>query len=34
MPKVPFFKETGRCPKILDYTLIVCNGYNKEYINI
>ena len=20
-PKVPFFKDSGRCPKILDYTL-------------
>ena len=22
MPEVPFFKDSGRCPKILDYTLI------------
>ena len=21
LPKVPFFKDSGRCPKILDYTL-------------
>ena len=24
LPKVPFFKDSGRCPKILDYTLVWC----------
>ena len=22
-PKVPFFKDSGRCPKILDYTMTI-----------
>ena len=26
MPKVPFFKDSGCCPKILDYTLNDAKG--------
>ena len=33
-PKVPFFKDSGCCPKILDYALRSVNVVTLKYLNV
>ena len=34
MPKVPFFKDSGHCPKILDYTQRNSISHSDKFLNI